>query len=234
MQIPYTFVQQFRQVKRRLAVVERLAGQRQESADRLRWTPLTNENLNSVTTSGWYIQPQNANTPGNNYPFNRAGWLQVVDASNLGNQGLMFQTYQEYGFSGGQLPRRAWRSWYNGSWSPWRIIGDDTGWVTCPLRTGFSYQPGFTLQVRRGGDGKVTARGGISGSASIDPSSSYVIGDLPDDRFYPPRPWYETGTGSGPTSNPNFIFNDGGVIELRTNAARGNYYLADGINWYKD
>lgn len=146
MRIYYTLEQQLRHMKRRLSIVERVAGKAAMPVEHVALQILDTEDLNDVFDAGTYVQRANVNTSGaRHYPFNRAGWLEVVDASHVGTQGFVFQTYQEYGQSGAQQVRRAWRSWY-GSWSAWRIEGQNEITRTGSPGVVTYVEPGWSLQ----------------------------------------------------------------------------------------
>jgi len=77
-------------------------------------------NLNTYLSSGYYVQGSNANaTSGTNYPTNNAGILTVVRAQ--GNTTHVTQTYDQYNSNAFYN-----RSYYNGNWSTWRNLAQDT------------------------------------------------------------------------------------------------------------
>ena len=106
-------------------------------------------NLNSITSSGFYIQESNAFAlSGSNYPAPYAGALSVF--SNV-SEGTIFQQYQVIGApetgSANTLNRTWWRSFFGGSWKVWRTfvensdfaaIGDDR-YYTKTLSNGLFY-----------------------------------------------------------------------------------------------
>lgn len=125
MRIYYTLEGRLRSMMRRISILERKAGKPPPVPKSMQVQEITTENLDSLMTTGLYAQGLNGNaSSARNYPFNRAGELTVVDARHVG-AGFVYQTYQEYGRSGYSQVRRAWRSWYDGSWSAWRIIGQN-------------------------------------------------------------------------------------------------------------
>lgn len=122
----YTLEGQLRSMLRRISILERKAGKPAPVPSSMRVQQLTTENLDGVLTTGLYAQMENSNASGaRHYPFNRAGLLTVSDAREYAADGMVYQTYQEYGQSGYGQIRRAWRSWYDGSWSEWRVIGQN-------------------------------------------------------------------------------------------------------------
>ena len=77
-------------------------------------------NLNTYTSSGYYVQGSNANaSSGTNWPTNNAGILTVVRAE--GNTTHITQTYDQYNSNAFYN-----RSYYGGTWSSWRNLAQDT------------------------------------------------------------------------------------------------------------
>jgi hypothetical protein len=80
----------------------------------------SNENLNNYVNTGYYTQNSNSDaTNGSNYPVAAAGVLTVVQAN--GNSTHVTQTYDQYNSSAFYN-----RSYYNGTWSSWRDLAQDT------------------------------------------------------------------------------------------------------------
>ena len=76
--------------------------------------------LNTYTSSGYYVQGSNAYaTSGSNYPVDYAGILTVVKAE--GNNTHITQTYDQYNSNAFYN-----RSYYNGTWSTWRNLAQDS------------------------------------------------------------------------------------------------------------
>jgi hypothetical protein len=76
--------------------------------------------LNTYTSSGYYVQGSNAQaTSGSNYPTDNAGILTVVKAE--GNNTHITQTYDQYNSSAFYN-----RSYYDGTWSSWRNLAQDS------------------------------------------------------------------------------------------------------------
>ena len=112
-------------------------------------TILDSIDLDSLTTSGFYVQESNAfATSGSNYPSPYAGLLSVI--SNV-SSGIVFQQYQIVGASetssANTVNRTWWRSFFGGTWKSWRTfvessdfasIGDDR-YYTKTLATGLFY-----------------------------------------------------------------------------------------------
>lgn len=70
--------------------------------------------LNTYTATGWYHQNANANAAGGtNYPEPVAGLLSVYADSVM-----VYQQYQTYDTT----PDLYFRSYYNGTWSPWQKV----------------------------------------------------------------------------------------------------------------
>lgn len=130
---------------------------------------LGDQDLDYVRETGHYVQGLNlTNGASLHYPFNQAGWLEVVNAPGAGAGGLIFQTYQEYGRSGLGPVRRAWRSWSRGSWSAWQVqnaVLIDAGQVSITPPTGggwgeayvsftvpFTESPTITLTAHSGAE----------------------------------------------------------------------------------
>jgi hypothetical protein len=101
--------------------------------------------LNTITSTGTYHQPTNANaSSGSNYPAASAGMLEVYAASSM-----VYQRYTIY--NSGQVYTRAI---YNGTTYPWRQAIDSVGGGAIAGASSF----GSTLGVT----GLLTASGGIS------------------------------------------------------------------------
>lgn len=80
---------------------------------------LTTENLNSVTDTGVYFQPANANsTLARNYPVTYAGMLEVF-SPNSNNQ-FIYQRYTTYSSHGSAVYTRG--QYNGGSWSTWNTL----------------------------------------------------------------------------------------------------------------
>jgi hypothetical protein len=77
-------------------------------------------NLDTYTSSGYYVQGSNSNAAsGTNWPVAYAGILTVVRAE--GNTTHITQTYDQYNSNAFYN-----RSYYNGTWSSWRNLAQDT------------------------------------------------------------------------------------------------------------
>ncbi|WP_416326144.1 pyocin knob domain-containing protein [[Eubacterium] hominis] len=99
-------------------------------------------NLNNYTTTGFYHQAANANAQsGSNYPIAQAGLLLVY------NYGYVYQMYYHYYGYG------AWyRTCYDGTWTPWRSIHSESGWVNCGYGNGIVTYGNDPVQVRKVGN----------------------------------------------------------------------------------
>lgn len=76
--------------------------------------------LDTYTGSGYYVQGSNSNAAsGTNWPVDKAGILTVVRAE--GNTTHITQTYDQYNSNAFYN-----RSYYNGTWSTWRNLAQDT------------------------------------------------------------------------------------------------------------
>lgn len=75
--------------------------------------------LNTVMMPGTYVQTQNANTSLSlNYPFERAGFLEVISNDSGLGVGIL-QRYTDYQGKVGSSAQGVWiRTWYN-TWSAW-------------------------------------------------------------------------------------------------------------------
>ena len=117
-------------------------------------TILDSIDLDSLTTSGFYVQESNAfATSGSNYPSPYAGLLSVI--SNV-SSGIVFQQYQIVGASEtssvNTINRTWWRSFFGGTWKSWRTflessdfasIGDDRYYTkTLADPTNFTFPAG--------------------------------------------------------------------------------------------
>jgi microcystin-dependent protein len=79
------------------------------------------QNLDTITTAGFYFQALTAQTPGNNYPVPWAGSLIVSKGA------VVSQTYTVYsGAAGGQANKIFTRGNYENVWSDWRDISGGT------------------------------------------------------------------------------------------------------------
>jgi len=76
---------------------------------------LLNQNLNTVTTTGFYYQPIAANAVGNNYPSDLVGFLKV-----LNDGAVVVQEYHVIGAAGNIVNKSYWRVFYSSSWSSWQ------------------------------------------------------------------------------------------------------------------
>ena len=104
-------------------------------------------NLDTYTSSGYYVQGSNSNTTsGTNWPTNNAGILTVVRAE--GNTTHITQTYDAYNSNAFYN-----RSYYNGTWSSWRNLSQDTNTNTqlsdAQVRAKFS--AGTNVAISSGG-----------------------------------------------------------------------------------
>ena len=79
------------------------------------------EDLDNITTAGFYYQSSNSNTAGNNYPKNYAGSLDVKISEN----GIS-QTYIVSSNATSNSNKIYVRGKYNGVWSSWKDIGGGT------------------------------------------------------------------------------------------------------------
>jgi hypothetical protein len=91
-------------------------------------------NLDTVTSTGFYTQSQNAETSlALNYPSINAGLLEVTVNSSVPNQ-MVWQRYTVYGGSSPDSGVTYTRSAYQGVWKPWVSVGYASGtWGTAPL-----------------------------------------------------------------------------------------------------
>lgn len=124
------------------------------------------QNLNDITTAGFYYQTANADTTGNNYPSGEAGSLLVQKSA-----GLVTQTYTTYSTD----PKVYVRTYYT-SWSSWvRVFTDN-------------YHPNadkLTTARNIALTGDVTGSANFDGSANIsitatvaDDSHTHIIGNV--------------------------------------------------------
>jgi hypothetical protein len=88
------------------------------------------QNLNTYSTTGIYIQDNNVNAgTGTNYPVNStAGVLEVI-----GSGLFIWQKYHTY--QGLNSNRTYTRSYYNGSWSAWKLLIDTSSITGTTNRT---------------------------------------------------------------------------------------------------
>lgn len=118
--------------------------------------------------------------------------------------------------------------------SPSGASAYDTGWVTVPLRSGFTNQGGAPMQVRRVGK-IVRLRWGIT-STGLTAGSGYVpIADVPAG-FRPTgvnAVYCSVASSTAQTVGVGSVQLDGSV-NLRPNAVLGGYYLFDSFGWVLD
>lgn len=78
-------------------------------------TALLSENLNTVTTTGFYYQSTAANAVANNYPTPFPGFLKVLSDGNV-----IVQEYHVIGSSTNIINKSYWRVQYASAWSAWQ------------------------------------------------------------------------------------------------------------------
>lgn len=89
-------------------------------------TDLISQDLNTITTTGWYSQGDNSNTSTSlNYPDSLSGKLEVHNADG---GTFIYQAYHTYSIDNSLYFRSKWA----GSWSAWKkaIVADTSGSVT--------------------------------------------------------------------------------------------------------
>lgn len=124
------------------------------------------QNLNDITTAGFYYQTANADTSGNNYPSGEAGSLLVQKSA-----GLVTQTYTTYSTD----PKVYVRTYYT-SWSSWvRVFTDNYHPNADTLTTA------RTISLAGDVTGSVSFNGGsnVSITATVaDDSHNHIIGNV--------------------------------------------------------
>jgi uncharacterized coiled-coil DUF342 family protein len=113
--------------------------------------------LNTITTSGVYHQPTNANaTTALNYPTTNAGMLEVYTSGSM-----TYQTYTRY-----DTGVKYTRSYYNGTWYAWKQLVDTANASTITGATTFSGTTSFS--------GASTFTGGVTtNAAAIEGGAAY-------------------------------------------------------------
>lgn len=103
-------------------------------------------NLNSYATRGLYHQSQNADAAsGSNYPVPYAGLLEVFDRGV--DSEFVYQRYSTYSSE----PAVYARARYQGTWSAWQVLGDDTGPQNLPtLQNSFTNGNGAAMRKAGG------------------------------------------------------------------------------------
>lgn len=143
-------------------------------------------NLNSLTTTGTYVQPTNANaTTSLNYPEARAGMLEVVARPGIGVIAMIWQRYSLYN-SGSTFTGVYERSHYNGTWTSWALVYDP------PTDAFFSWASSLYSNIDTGvynnvgamrkQNGIVETFGGsvrFTSSASITRGTAYTFATIP-------------------------------------------------------
>lgn len=107
----------------------------------------------------------------------------------------------------------------------------DTGWVDCPLRPGTSQQGGSLPQVRRIGK-TVYIRWGVSGTGKAANTNSQVF-TIPTG-FRPATSSYVTVASSNGNASALGVIHPSGIVDLRTSASTGSYYMWDGATYLID
>jgi hypothetical protein len=125
-----------------------------------------NVDLNTLTSTGTFHQPANANaTLALNYPVAKAGFLQVL-AQNTGTS-MIVQYYTNYGYAGGELETYRRGQYSTNSWSPWRQLLDNSGTDAALVQS---------LKTANGGG--VSASGKLFGASFVsDPAAGITVLD---------------------------------------------------------
>lgn len=136
-------------------------------------------NLNDITTPGIYFQSSSSEAvSGTNYPFPYAGMLEVFNVPNFA-LGMYWQRYTGYGSYADAIFQRAY---YNGTWYPWEVVSQDSGWVTLPIEntTNFDvFTAGIPTKIRRYGN-TVNLRGVVKvlNTGIIETTSQYTTNTM--------------------------------------------------------
>lgn len=133
--------------------------QRGSASDGSTWGPWSIEgqlialgvaNLNDVITTGSYVQGTSAEaTLARNYPFTRAGYLEVFTNESGANVGIM-QRYTDFRGLDDPNAMGIWvRTWYN-TWGAWVRVdgGKDTGWQALSPASGWTFVSNFGYRIK--------------------------------------------------------------------------------------
>ena len=135
--------------------------------------------LNTYRTTGYYTQNANADAvAGTNYPVSAAGILQVIN-DDYGNGVHTTQLYSQYNTSNYFI-----RNYYNGTWSAWRDLTQDTN-TTYTAGTGISLvgttfnntAPDQTVTLTQGGATTITGTYPNFTISSTDTNTTYSVGN---------------------------------------------------------
>ena len=144
----------------------------------------TAANLNTYRTTGFYTQNSNADAAaGSNYPTANAGILQVIN-DDYGNGLHTTQLYSQYNST-----NYYHRTYYNGGWSAWRNLAQDTTYTVGNGAMSVTAGGGLTGGGQVGtanqtGSSSVTiSHADTSTQASVNNSNGTVIQDITLDTY---------------------------------------------------
>lgn len=105
-----------------------------------------------------------------------------------------------------------------------RIDGMDSGWLECPVRSGFSMQGGRPPEVRRMGS-SVRYRWGVA-ATGMTPSGANIVADVPAGLAPrgPSSPYFMGASNVAERSGIIYVGTDGGIV-VRPPATLGTYYI---------
>ena len=135
--------------------------------------------LNTYRTTGYYTQNANADAvAGTNYPVSAAGILQVIN-DDYGNGVHTTQLYSQYNTTNYFI-----RTYYNGTWSAWRDLTQDTnttytaGTALSLVGTTFNNTaPDQTVTLTQGGATTITGTYPNFTISSTDTNTTYSVGN---------------------------------------------------------
>ena len=140
--------------------------------------------LNTYRTTGFYAQNANADAAsGSNYPTANAGILQVIN-DDYGNGLHTTQLYSQYNST-----NYYHRTYYNGTWSSWRNLAQDTTYTvgngSMTVSTGGGLTGGGQLgTANQTGNTSITvSHADTSSQASVNNSNGTVIQDITLDTY---------------------------------------------------
>jgi hypothetical protein len=125
------------------------------------------EDLDAFVYTGQWGQPLSANTSlAHNYPATTAGLLEVFRSHPQGS--MVHQRYSVYG--GNQV---WWRTYYNGTWNPWVLIGSGIK-ANVTVASGWTVRSGYGFTVTQLGNHLAVVNGALQNTSGATQTTSTV------------------------------------------------------------